>query len=260
MAVEDRARISSTAAPPAAREGAPLDDAEQRARPRRRAPRPIAGAQRSVRASDALGRLAGRRGRRGTRRAHADVDAERVLDRDGRLGDRNRSEPSTWERNSTPSSAIFRRLARLQTWKPPLVREDRTVPRHESMEPAELAHDVVTGAEEEVIGVGEDDPGARRSQLVGVEAFTVPSVATGMKAGVSICRGGCAAVRRARRRRSPTTARPTARIPTRSALRRRTSRSESDRRPRGDRPGAAPRARRRRRRGAAASSAGGGSS
>ena len=34
-------------------------------------------------------------------------------------GVRVRRDPSTWERNSTPSSPIRRSLARLNTWKPP---------------------------------------------------------------------------------------------------------------------------------------------
>ena len=55
----------------------------------------------------------------------------------------------------------------------------------ESMQPAELPNDVMTGAEEEVIRIGEDDLGAGRSQSSGLRLFTVPCVATGMKAGVS---------------------------------------------------------------------------
>ena len=42
------------------------------------------------------------------------------------------------------------------------------------MQPAELAHDVMTGAEEEVIRIGEDDLGAGRPQIIGAEALHRP--------------------------------------------------------------------------------------
>jgi hypothetical protein len=71
------------------------------------------------------------------------------------------------------------------------------------MEPAQLAHRLVAGAQEEMIGVGEHQlrPAARTSP--GVRPFTVPSVATGMNAGVSTAPCGVTSRPAARRRRWP---------------------------------------------------------
>ena len=49
------------------------------------------------------------------------------------------------------------------------VGQDRAVPAHEAMEPAELGDQLVAGPEEEVVGVAENDVRADRPHLVGVE-------------------------------------------------------------------------------------------
>ena len=52
------------------------------------------------------------------------------------------------------------------------------------MQAAELGDHVLARTEVQVVRVAEDDLGAERSQLVGVDALTVPFVPTGMNAGV----------------------------------------------------------------------------
>jgi hypothetical protein len=49
------------------------------------------------------------------------------------------------------------------------VGEDGPVPRHEAVEPAELADERVAGAQVEVVGVAEDHAAAGAAQVVGVE-------------------------------------------------------------------------------------------
>ena len=49
------------------------------------------------------------------------------------------------------------------------VGEDRTVPRHEAMESTEVANDVVTRPEVQVIRVREDHPGAGAREVLRVE-------------------------------------------------------------------------------------------
>ena len=49
------------------------------------------------------------------------------------------------------------------------VGEDRTVPAHERVQAAQLAHDVVAGAQVQMVGVGEDHLRAERAEIVGVE-------------------------------------------------------------------------------------------
>ena len=54
-------------------------------------------------------------------------------------GVNSNSRPSMWERNTTLSSEIFRRSARLKTWKPPESVRVR-IPPHEAVQSAELGN------------------------------------------------------------------------------------------------------------------------
>ena len=67
--------------------------------------------------------------------------------------------PSRWERKRTPSSRMVRRAARLHTWKPP--ESVRMGPSHamKRCRPPSSRDQGVTGPEEQVVGVGEDDLG-----------------------------------------------------------------------------------------------------
>ena len=137
--------------------------------------------QRCVRASDSLViRAVGER-RRALVERHDDVRAERLLhldrplrreemaravevgaERDALLGDRD--EPG--------AGAVATRAPcspRLKTWKPP--ESVRTAPpqRHEPVQPAEPLDPLVPGAEEQVVGVREDDAGAERLEVARLE-------------------------------------------------------------------------------------------
>src|SRR5262249_41115142 len=46
------------------------------------------------------------------------------------------------------------------------VGEDRAIPAHEAMKPAELLHEVVSRPEEEMVRIGENDLGAGRAEVV----------------------------------------------------------------------------------------------
>jgi hypothetical protein len=65
------------------------------------------------------------------------------------------------------------------------VGEDRPVPSHELVEPAEASDALVPRTQVKVIGVGEDDAGPGFAQVVWREALTVALVPTGMNWGVS---------------------------------------------------------------------------
>ena len=97
-----------------------------------------------------------------------------------RSGERKWREPSRCERNVTPSSAISTRPGparsrpsarspRLNTWKPPESVRSAPAPRHEPVEAAEAADALVPGAEEQVVGVGEEDPRAERLEIARLE-------------------------------------------------------------------------------------------
>ena len=51
------------------------------------------------------------------------------------------------------------------------VGQDRPVPGHEAMEPAHLAHQLMAGAQEEMVGVGQHDLGARGEEVRGGQAL-----------------------------------------------------------------------------------------
>ena len=62
-------------------------------------------------------------------------------------------EPSKCERKATPSSEIFRRSAKLKTWKPPLFCQDRPVPAHKVMEAAGSINKFVPWSQMKMIGI-----------------------------------------------------------------------------------------------------------
>ncbi len=62
-------------------------------------------------------------------------------------------------------------LAEAEDLEAPAVGEDRAVPVHEAMEPAEIAHQPLAGAQVQVVGVGEDGLRAEVADLVGGDGF-----------------------------------------------------------------------------------------
>src|SRR6266480_4395558 len=88
-----------------------------------------------------------------------------------RSGERKCVEPSTGDRNSTPPLADPAELRQAPDLEPAGVGEERAVPRHEPVEAAELADELVAGPEQEVEGVAEHDLRARRTEVVRREAL-----------------------------------------------------------------------------------------
>ena len=66
-----------------------------------------------------------------------------------------------WELKATPSGVILRRRPREKTWKP----------AHEAVEAAGEGHDLVAGAEQEVVGVAEEDLHAQVVQVARLEGL-----------------------------------------------------------------------------------------
>ena len=76
------------------------------------------------------------------------------------------------------------RVAQREDLEAARVGEDRPVPGHEAVQPAELGDQLVAGPEVQVVRVAEHDLRARARELARVEPLTVAFVPTGMKAGV----------------------------------------------------------------------------
>src|SRR5512139_2677917 len=100
-----------------------------------------------------------------------------------RSGQRKWRAPSRWDRKVTPSSAIstspgparsrpLARSPRLNTWKPP--ESVRIGPGHEPVEAAEPRDALVPGAQEQVVGVREEDPDAQRLEVARLEGLHRP--------------------------------------------------------------------------------------
>ena len=168
-----------------------------------------------------------------------------------RSGERKCVEPSTGDRNSTPSSPIRRSFARLQTWNPP--ESVRSAPSHamNRWRPPSSRMSSWPGRSRrwKVLPSTICAPAARRSS--GARPFTVPRVPTGMNTGVSTA--PWPVVRR------PARAAPSVAISSKevtgSASRRRRSRSGTRRAPRGRRISRSARGWRTRRRARAGTSA-----
>ena len=89
-------------------------------------------------------------------------------------GVRRWREPSMCDWKRTPSSSILFILARLKTWKPPAVRQNRAIPAHEFVKPAQAGDSFVPRAQVEVIGISKNDLRVEGLQLVGGKAFDGP--------------------------------------------------------------------------------------
>jgi hypothetical protein len=96
-------------------------------------------------------------------------------------------DPSRWLAKVTPSSVILRSVRQAHHLIAAAVGQDRAVPVHEPVQAAQPRHAFRAGAQHQVIGVAQDDVGARaRTLSAGFIALTVAAVPTGMKAGVRI--------------------------------------------------------------------------
>src|SRR5690242_7039467 len=84
-----------------------------------------------------------------------------------RSGDRNTAAPSTGERKCTPASVILRSSAKLNTWKPPEIGQDRSLPVHEAMQTTVGCNHLRAGPEHKVVGIAEHDLRAQTLELLG---------------------------------------------------------------------------------------------
>ena len=118
---------------------------------------------------------AGDAGRRHLVEAHRDVAAEVRLDRGCELGReaRGRAVVDASERHALVVDARDR-VAEREDLEAAGVGEDRQVPRHEAVQPAELADQLVAGPEMQVVGVAEQDLGAEVAHLVRVQRLHGP--------------------------------------------------------------------------------------
>ena len=103
---------------------------------------------------------------------HLDVGAQQPLDLHRAFG-RQLVLPAVDVRleHAPPCSVILRILDSDMIWKPPESVRIGPLPADERVKPAELRDLLRTGPQHQVIGVAEDDVGARRLHLVEVEAL-----------------------------------------------------------------------------------------
>ena len=236
-------------------------------------PSPSACAARALRPAQrqrqrALGVLA--RGGRGEAlvERHRDVGAERALDLDHRL--RREEARGAVERRAKLDAVVadLADLGQAEDLEAARVGQDGPAPAHEAVQPAELAHDVGPGTQQQMVGVAQHDAGAGGVEILGRERLD-----RGLRTDRHEDRrvhhavgGGEATAARGAVGREQVEChgvdyrRSMARGLIRSAWRRRTSRSGSGLRRRGGTRAAGARGRRRRRPGAAATSAAGESS
>ena len=136
--------------------------------------------------------------------AHRDVGAELALNRRCDLG-REPDQVAVVDRAERDAVVVDARdrVAQREDLVAAGVGEDRPVPAHEPVQAAELRDQVLAGTQMQVVRVAEQDRGAERAELVGVDALDRPFVPTGMKAGVGT--SPCA-VRRTPARAAPSVA------------------------------------------------------
>ena len=117
---------------------------------------------------------------------HDDVRSEQPLDLDRPLRRQHVRAPVEVAGEATPSSLTLVSSLKAHHLIAAAVGQDRPLPAHEPVQPAELRHALGAGAKHQMIGVAEDDVGAAARTSSGRIALTVAAVPTGMNAGVRI--------------------------------------------------------------------------
>jgi len=98
-----------------------------------------------------------------------DVGAQRLLHLDGDLGREEVGRAVDRRAELDAGLGDLSELREAEHLEPAGVGQDRAVPAHEAMQPAELADEVVSGPEKQMVRVGEHDLGAGRAEVVGPE-------------------------------------------------------------------------------------------
>ena len=98
---------------------------------------------------------------------HLDVGAEQALDFDGALGRQQVRGAVDVRLEGDALVGDLRELGEAHDLEAAGVGEDRTVPAHEAVQAAEPGDALGTGAQHQVVGVGEHDVDAGGPQLVG---------------------------------------------------------------------------------------------
>jgi hypothetical protein len=111
-------------------------------------------------------------GRRADVEAHGDVGGEPLLDLGRELG-REPLRRAVVHRAEGDAVVVRgdQRVAQGEDLEPAGVGEDRAVPRHEPVQPAELGDELLPGPEVQVVRVAEQDRRADRAQLVRVDGL-----------------------------------------------------------------------------------------
>ena len=118
---------------------------------------------------------------------HHDVGAERKLDIDRRFGCEQVRVAIQVRAEQHTFFGDLAQIAQAEDLESARVRQDGPRPGHEFVQPAELADQFMSGAQEEVIGVGQDDFGVKLAlDIALIMPLTVACVPTGIKTGVSI--------------------------------------------------------------------------
>ena len=108
------------------------------------------------------GRLGGREVQADVQR-HDDVRAERFLGATTLSGVKKSGVPSRCERKRDAIGGHLAQRRQTPDLEAAAVREQRTIPAHEAVEPAEAAHGVRAGPQRQVVSVGEHARGAQRA-------------------------------------------------------------------------------------------------
>ena len=171
-----------------------------------------------------------------------------------RSGESSTMAPSRCERNVTPRLGDAAQRRKRHHLKAAGIGQDRIRPAHEGMQPAERRDALGRRPQHQMIGVAEENVGARGAHVVAVHALTAACVPTGMNAGVRTtpCAVAISPVRAApsvaRRRKEKRVGHGGAQaLHGTAGRRRRRNRTDSPFRSRAHRRAASPRARRRRR-------------
>ena len=110
-----------------------------------------------------FGLLLGRRERRAFVERHDDVGVEQALDLDRALGAEHVHRPVEVALEADPLLALLGQLGEAHHLIAAAVGQDRPLPAHEAMQPAQPRDPLRARAEHQMIGVAEDDVGARRA-------------------------------------------------------------------------------------------------